>query len=178
MMKTSIAILIVGLCLLVGCKTLPAQKTTGQLQFEKLVLPATRIVVRTGGPCHRDPETEVTLLDSTNAQDVSDWIGRFDVDIDKSVVTGKVEIVEEIDDDGEVFRFEKVPIIMRGICGCCGSHTFSFMQGTNTLLTFSLHHMTHIRTDRIYRGGDIDLLPESCKRIEDALKQLENPNTH
>ena len=173
MIKLTIAVLVMSVVMTAGCHTTRPVQTVGQRQFEGLVRPATHLVIRTGGLCHRYPEDEAALLDTQDPEVISGWVHRFALDVDKSIVTGQVEIVEEVI-DGERFRFVRRPsIVMRGLCGCCGSHTFSFMQNTNTLMTFSLHHDSHIRTSQIYRGGDIDLLPESRKEIAAELQRLE-----
>lgn len=78
---------------------------------------STRLVVRTGGNCHRDPERERQLYETEGA----DSIRRLA--------------------DGIALKFG----LLAGQCECCGEITFDMYKGDDLHYSFSLHHGRNIR---------------------------------
>jgi hypothetical protein len=96
-----------------------------------------RIRVRSGGTCHRDVESEKTLVDSR----------------DRSVIRALVVAIE-IDDARS-----------GGGCMCCGEPTFEFYRGEKLLAMVGFHHGQALRWDGGEWEGDGALTPESAERI-------------
>lgn len=76
-----------------------------------------RLVVRTGGHCHRQPEREATLYETREVSVLRDVTGRL------------------------AFTPELVGVH----CRCCGDITFEFYRGDGLQTSFSVHHKSRIR---------------------------------
>lgn len=142
------------------------EKTDGQRQFEELTSSATRLIIRS----HTLPD-ETVVFDSTNRDLIADWIKTVDLDEDHSSRKEEVKVVS-VDLKGNAVTNSMYVTVSRGICGCGGSHTFLFFRGGSELISFTFHHMHHIRTSQIYGGGDVDLRPESAKKLAIKLEAL------
>lgn len=79
----------------------------------------TRIVVRSGGLCHRSPELEKTLFIVDDTKVINELI--------KHIQTSKFAIVDS--------------------CACCGNPTFEFYRGSELLAGLSFHHGHSLRWD-------------------------------
>lgn len=78
---------------------------------------ADRLVVRTGGNCHRDPSLETVLFETTDKETIEAFAGRISVN----------------------------PTFFYMGCLCCGEMTFDLYRKTKISYSFSLHHDEHIR---------------------------------
>ena len=80
----------------------------------------TKIVVRTGGTCHRQTGEEQVLAAETDPGKIQELISAL-----------------QIDDAGTGFE-----------CGCCGNPTFEFYSGRRLKVTLGYHHGISVRWDQ------------------------------
>jgi len=97
---------------------------------------ATRLRVRTGGTCHRTPETEKTLFEVKDVVQIRRLLGSIRIDEKRS-------------------GFE---------CQCCGEPSFEFYAGEKLLLTVGFHHGQGLRWAEGW-PGDAALTVESAESI-------------
>lgn len=104
--------------------------------LRRRIVGASRLVVRTGGTCHRRPEREVVLFDTADR--------------------GELAAFAELWSLGA-----SVPGVS---CACCGDMTFELYDGPTLACAFSFHHGEHIRLagsawgDLAVPGGTQDAL--------------------
>ncbi|MCG8524926.1 MAG: hypothetical protein MI748_00985 [Opitutales bacterium] len=109
-----------------------------QLRFKEIISDADEVRIRTGGECHRDKINEVYLLESKSGRDIFTVAGTF--------------------------QFKIVPIDLSKLdvsCLCCGTHTVEFYSKKEKIISFSIHHDSHIRCKSLNSGRDIHLTQES-----------------
>ena len=103
----------------------------------------TRLRIRSGGTCHRDLDTEKTLLDL-----------RDSARIEK--LTKAISIADE--DSGSN-------------CLCCGDPSLEFYQDDNLILTLGFHHAQSLRWPSGLWPGDAILTPKSAKMFCELLAE-------
>ena len=135
-------LLTVGFILLViGLGFFSGPTTTYQVRNK--ITGSSRLVIRTGGNCHREPERERILFETKDAEIIKK--------ISKRISLG-------FSDPG-------------GACMCCGEMTFDFYRDGNLYYSFSLHHRSHIRIkDSSY--GDKDLSFYSKRKVNAWLEEI------
>lgn len=97
---------------------------------------STKLVVRTGGNCHRDPRRERVLLETDQMGLIRDFAAQV------SVAIGARE----------------------DSCKCCGDITFDCYRGESLAYSFSLHHGSNIRI-KGSQGGDKELCNKSRRSL-------------
>lgn len=103
---------------------------------------STRLTIRTGGFCHREPDGEVPLYETHDSDEIREFVGRLS------------------------FRLS-----IGGLsCACCGEMTFEFYNGAEKSGAFSLHHDTRIRLENA-SSGDVFLTKRSCQLLDQWLTE-------
>lgn len=108
---------------LVSCSLLAAAYLSFGLQhrwtdsLQKAVQETTRLRIRSGGTCHRQPERETTLAEITDATEINRFVHGI-------VING--------------WR-------SGGSCMCCGNPTFEFYAGDRLLAMVGYHHTERLR---------------------------------
>ncbi len=105
---------------------------------------SSRLVVRSGGNCHRDLEREHVLFET---EDIT-AIKRFGEQISLGFLS-----------------------MIGGHCMCCGDMTFDLYQDQEIHYSFSLHHGRSIRI-KGSSFGDKELSSSSRRRLKDWLAQM------
>ena len=105
---------------------------------------STRMVVRSGGNCHRKPERERIMFET---EDI-DTIKRFAEQISISLKT-----------------------TLDSHCGCCGEMTFDFYRNQELHYSFSLHHGQRIRL-KSSGSGDKELSYGSQQDLRNWLNEV------
>ena len=103
---------------------------------------ASALRIRTGGHCHRFPESEFVLFETTDGPTIADVLRRVSLRPSMPGLT----------------------------CKCCGDLTFEFYDGTRLIGAFSYHHRAHIRVQGD-RFGDRALSAASRRSLNDWLAQ-------
>jgi hypothetical protein len=135
-------LLTVGIIILVICLGFFGGPTT-TFQVRNKITESSRLVIRTGGNCHREPERERIMFETQDA----DVIKKFS----KLISLGFTE-------PGRA-------------CMCCGEMTFDLYHDDDLYYSFSLHHRSHIRIkDSSY--GDRDLSFCSKKKLNAWLEEI------
>jgi len=151
-------IIIPVIFLLVSCQTIPTPKSPEQIQYEKLAGQASRLHVRTGGMDKTIHNREITLLDSTNNTEIIRWIKLIELQHPPP------NVIKDPKTGTTTYMFSN--------CCCYGEYTFEFFRAGSSILAFSLHHMSHIRSIQLNNGCDIKLTPESAKQLDRVLSKL------
>jgi len=116
----------------------PIQPTVAEVDWtaplHKAVRGATRLRVRTGGTCHRNPEKEKTLLDLRETDEIAEVIANITIDPNEN-------------------GFH---------CMCCGGPTLEFYRGDELLAMLGYHHGLSLRWPNGNWAGD-GLLTESAR---------------
>ena len=116
---------------------------TTTYQVRNKIISSSRLVIRTGGNCHREPERERVLFETTNADVIQEF--------SKKISLGFTE-------PG------------RG-CMCCGEMTFDLYRDGDIYYSFSLHHRKSIRIkDSSY--GDKELSFYSKRKMNAWLEEI------
>ena len=102
---------------------------------------ATRLIVRTGGHCHRYFEKERTLYDTTSSDEIHGLL--------------------------ECIGFDSPPM---GSCRCCGDMSFDFYRGEQLVKSFSYHHKSALRIQYV-SGGDFSLTRKARIQLEEWLNK-------
>lgn len=118
---------------------LEVKAATDTHQVRANITKSTKLIIRTGGNCHRDREYERVLLETDQASTINDLANRLSVSSSSLGVIG-------------------------GRCRCCGEITFDFYQGVTPSYSFSLHHGASIRL-KDFAGGDKELSEASKERL-------------
>lgn len=101
---------------------------------------SSRLRVRSGGTCHRDLESEKTLIDLKDADLIETLIAAIQID----------------------------PAQSGGHCMCCGHPCFEFYKGDKLIATIGFHHGRSLRWPDGW-PGDAVVLPESADFLCDFL---------
>ena len=104
---------------------------------------STRLVVRTGGNCHRDPSREKQLYATTDSGEIRQFA---------DLISLKLSVVA-------------------GHCMRCGDMTFDLYRGDDLHFSFSLHHRRHIRIKDSFFGGDRRLTSRSRRYLTQWLDE-------
>jgi len=96
------------------------------------------------------------LLDTTDPEVIQRWRYSFEILSDQH--------------KKNYFLFRRI----RENCDCKGDYEFTFMRHQSLPLTFTLHHLSHIRSESIYNGYDANLSEKSIKSIGDLLHDLQS----
>lgn len=135
-------LLTVGFVFLVICMGFFGGPTT-TYRIRNKIVGSSRLVIRTGGNCHRDPKNEKVLFETKDA----DVIKKF---------SKKISLGFTLSD---------------GRCMCCGEMTFDFYRDGNLYYSFSFHHRNHIRIkDSSY--GDRELSFYSMRNLNAWLDEI------
>jgi hypothetical protein len=118
--------------LVTGCKVNRAEEDWTPPLHEALAK-ATRLHIRTGGTCHRNPENEKTLLDIQDAKEIANFIRQIKIQANKS-------------------GFH---------CMCCGEPTLEFYHDDTLILSLGFHHGRSLRWPNGDWKGDGLLTKES-----------------
>jgi len=150
------------LCALVCCSCSTFhRKSPEQTQFESLTSVVDRLVIQGGGTSNGKPIGGAVFLDTTDPKQISEWLNTIQL-----VTTSRTTV----DKQGHTWSIRN--------CECSGGPTFLCLQGTNSVLVFSVHHFHHIRSPLIDSGKDTNLAASSAKRLERKIDDLrkKNPN--
>lgn len=131
----------IPLALLMGGLTL-ANVFMTEDQIRAKITQSTRLVVRTGGNCHRNPEREIVLLETYDPKAMQDLANRFSFDFSN----------------------------LGSRCMCCGEMTFNLYDGDDLHYSFSFHHQTHIRILGSFTG-DRYLTESSIQQLKTWLDE-------
>ncbi len=104
------------ICIVVNCEAGPDKEDWTAVLYKALD-GATRLRIRTGGTCHRDPKKEKTLLDVRDAKEVAAFIQLIRIDANES-------------------GFH---------CMCCGNPTLEFYRAETLILSLGFHHARSLR---------------------------------
>jgi hypothetical protein len=104
-------------------------------KFQTASKGADTLVIRTGGFCHRNPETEKQVFRTNDPNQINEFLG--------------------------LLSFSPSEL---GQCECCGELSFEFYKNNEIFKAFSLHHDTHIRIQG-QSTGDIYLTSDSIKSL-------------
>ncbi len=103
----------------------------------------TKMRVRTGGHCHRNPEKEILLLETVHHEGIENLLRCI------AVAPKYVKISN---------------------CRCCGDLSFEFYRDESLIASISLHHGTHLRFQG-ETFGDQYLTAESKRLLTEWLKK-------
>lgn len=137
--STILTLLLLAMILVSGCG-----KTTNEdwaVPLHEALKGATRLRVRSGGTCHRRPNTEKTLLDIQNPKQVAEVI--------KSI---------QINANGSGFH-----------CMCCGNPSLEFYREDTLLVTLGFHHGQSVRWQNGKWSGDALLTKKSADSLVEWL---------
>ncbi len=118
--------------LIIGCESKPKEDWTTPLH--EALRSANRLLVRSGGTCHRQPDQEIILLDLRDAGQVNEIIQAIQIDPEKS----------------------------GSACACCGNPTLEFYQDETLILSLSFHHSKSLRWPGGKWSGDGALTRQSA----------------
>lgn len=88
-------------------------------ELKAAVQRADRLVIKTGGPCHPQPERDVVRFETTNTNIINQVLLGLDVNSETGMQ-----------------------------CRCCGSPTIYFYRGEQILAAVSMHHRLTLRWHR------------------------------
>lgn len=115
-----------------GQESVPSERTRS---LRSALDGATRMRVRSGGTCHRNPEIEKSLCETTDAAAIA-------------------SLVRHIEIRDEESGFE---------CMCCGNPALEFYRGNELAVTLGYHHGTSLRWPDGKWEGDGLLAPDGAK---------------
>lgn len=115
--------LTIGLCAALYAAGLAAAWKDGR-DLRQQIAGASRLVVRSGGMCHRRLEEEIVLLETTDRAQMEAFAGLWNFGVG----------------------------VWGAQCKCCGEMTFELYDGATLTLAFSLHHAQNVRIGGSARG--------------------------
>ncbi len=124
-----------------------------QTEFLSSVSEANRIVIRTGGLCHRIPEREQVIYESAKREDVNSVIQMIKLEDPRPP--------EPVEGDLEMLYMN---------CMCCGDFTLEFYEDSNMVIAASFHHGTLLRSKEFNGGMDADLETNSASRLNTFIR--------
>ena len=127
---------------LLGCSLEPSEPISGYaVVFRDKAKDTDLVKIRSGGTCHRDPNTERMLLRVSKPQEIIDLIHKL-----------------------EVYN----PHGKWG-CGCCGDLTMEFYKQSELLCSISIHHGYHLRWRNGEWGTDVIMTEKYAEWLCDWL---------
>lgn len=120
-----------------------------------------KLVVRTGGMCHRSPQVEKVINRVAGAKLVAEVRRLF-------VFTGAYASVFSLLKEG---GGEEDVVIN---CMCCGEYTLEFYRGQKLVVSISVHHWKHVRSEAVAGGADLTLTDPSIDSLRKYLEALQS----
>lgn len=128
--------------------------STGEEALWHMAGQATRMRIRSGGTCHREPRTESTLYETSDLSAIHELLSR--IHLVPSLAPKTVEGTTVI----EVLA-----------CRCCGDPTIEFCRGERLVVSLGMHHGQSLRWPGDPLFGDAELETQSGESLARWLAQ-------